>query len=72
MTGLKTLRFFVDVRNFPNFQIFKSKRSKNFYFNVIGVECIHLDPRSFLTFGQCFRAARKWMRDNQNRIYGNE
>ena len=55
------------------------KTNKGFHFEITDEEDYyvlvfsHADlkiPR-FSTFDMCFRAARKWMRDNQNLIYGN-
>lgn len=57
---------------YPNFQIFQSNRYKDFFFNVIGKSCRHVDGRTFDSYDSCFRAARNWMKNNQNLIYGEE
>ncbi len=69
MKVVKTKGNLLTKWEYQNFQIFQSTRFKNFFFNVVGRSCRHIDKRSFSDFDTCFRAARKWMRDNQNIIY---
>lgn len=48
-----------------------SKKEYQFYIDPWeGRFILYKDNRIFSTYDMCFRAARKWMRDHQNEIYG--
>jgi hypothetical protein len=58
--------------HFEDWLIVKNLPEKKFFFVVdpYGFTFFYVDKIKYDIYDQCFRAARKWMRDNQNLVYG--
>ena len=57
---------------FKDLTIIKNTNFNYYWFFIFKENMRHVDQRKFKSYDMCFRAARKWIRDNQNLVYGHE
>lgn len=64
------VKSFEEIIDFDDWFIHrKSKNEYGFVIDPLDKELFYVDPRIFSSYDMCFRAARKWIRDNQNLVY---